>query len=145
MHDDLGVVDEAVDECGDRDGVAEYLGPGGERLVRGDDEAASFVAGLDECEQECCGVGIEGDVADLVGDDQPDACQPSEFGLETSGASCGSEPGDPFVGGREQDAVSTACSLDAGCDGQVGLAGAGWSEKLIHPESDGGLVWPGFR
>ena len=77
--DDLGVVDETVDEGGDGDGVAEALGPGGERLVRGDDEAAAFFAGRDECEQECCGVGVDGDVADLIDDEQWDGCKASEF------------------------------------------------------------------
>jgi hypothetical protein len=43
--DDLGAVDKAVDHGSDRDGIAEDLGPGGERLVGAHDEAGSFVAG----------------------------------------------------------------------------------------------------
>jgi hypothetical protein len=38
--EDLGVVDEPVDHCGGDGLVAEDLAPGGERLVRGDDQLA---------------------------------------------------------------------------------------------------------
>lgn len=43
--DDFGVVDETVDHGGGGDGVPEYLRPGGEALVGGDDERGPFVAG----------------------------------------------------------------------------------------------------
>jgi hypothetical protein len=56
------VVDEAVDHGFDGDGVAEDLGPGGEALVGGHDEAALLVAGGDELEEQGGGVGVEGDV-----------------------------------------------------------------------------------
>jgi hypothetical protein len=42
--DDVGVVHEPVDHGGGDDGVAEHFTPASERLVRGDDEAGSFVA-----------------------------------------------------------------------------------------------------
>jgi hypothetical protein len=64
--DDFGVVHEAVDHGFDGGGVAEDFGPGGEALVGADDEAGSFVAAGDEGEEQGGGVGIEGDVADLV-------------------------------------------------------------------------------
>ena len=59
--DDLGVVDEAVDHCGGDDVVAEDLAPAAERLVAGDDQAGSFVAGGDELEEQVGGLGLEGD------------------------------------------------------------------------------------
>jgi len=65
-------VDEPVDHGGGDDFVAEDLAPGGEGLVAGDDQACAFVAGADEREHEVGGGGVEGDVADLVDDQQRD-------------------------------------------------------------------------
>ena len=103
--DDFGVVDEAVDHGFDGGGVAEDLGPGGEVLVAGDDEAGSFVAGGDEREEQRGGVGIEGDVADLVDDDERDASEPFEFVFESPGPFGGGEAADPVLGGGEGDAT----------------------------------------
>jgi len=52
QHEHLRVVYEAVDESGDRHRVAEDLGPGGEGLVRADDDRAALVAARDEREEE---------------------------------------------------------------------------------------------
>ena len=68
--DDLGVVDEAVDHRGGDDVVAEDLAPSAEDLVAGDDQRCSFVAAGDELEEQVRGFGFEGDVADLVDDQQ---------------------------------------------------------------------------
>jgi hypothetical protein len=58
--DDLGVVDEVVDHGGDDDVVAEGFAPAAERLVAGDDQAGSFVAGGDQLEEEVGCFGFEG-------------------------------------------------------------------------------------
>ena len=97
--DDLGVVDEAVDHGGDGDGVAEDLGPGGERLVRADDQAGAFVAGRDQGEEQAGGFGVEGDVADLVDDQQRDPAESVEFGVEPAGPLGGGQAVRP-TGGR---------------------------------------------
>ena len=68
--DDIGVVDEAVDHGRGDDVVAEHLAPTAERLVRGHDQRGAFVAGRDELEEQVGGLGFEGDVADLVDDQQ---------------------------------------------------------------------------
>src|SRR5664279_4561878 len=63
---DVGVVDEAVDGGGGDDVVAEGFAPAGEREVRGDHDRAGLVAAGDELEEQRCGRGVEGQVADLV-------------------------------------------------------------------------------
>ena len=100
--DDLGVVDEPVDHGGGDDVVAEDLAPAAERLVAGDDEAGSLVAGGDELEEQVGGFGLEGDVADLVDDQQRVAAEADELGLQPPGVVGVGEAGDPFGGGGEQ-------------------------------------------
>src|SRR4051795_9545262 len=74
--DDLGVVDEAVDHRGGGDVVAEDLAPAAEGHVRGDHHRALFVTGGDQLEEQVGRGGVEGDVADLVDDQQPGAATP---------------------------------------------------------------------
>ena len=61
---------EAVEHRGGDDRVAEDLAAGGEGLVGGHDQRAALVAGVDELEEQAGGVGVEGEVADLVDDQQ---------------------------------------------------------------------------
>jgi hypothetical protein len=83
--DDFGVVHQPVDHCGGDDVVAEYLTPPAERLVRGDDQRGPLITGGDELEEQVGGFGFEGDVADLVDDQQRVTAQPHQLGLEASG------------------------------------------------------------
>ena len=72
-------MDDAVDHRGGDGLVAEDAAPAGERQVRGQDQRGVFVAGGDELEEQVRGVLLEGQVADLVDDDQPVAAQPGEL------------------------------------------------------------------
>jgi hypothetical protein len=66
--EDLGIVDEAVDQGDDAGGVGEDLVPFCERPVGGHDRALVLVAAADELEQQVgMAVGV-GQVADLVDD-----------------------------------------------------------------------------
>ena len=51
QRDDVGVVDEPVDEGGGDHGVAEGLAPCVEAAIAGDDDRAAFVAAGDEREE----------------------------------------------------------------------------------------------
>src|SRR6266542_2446789 len=86
--DDGGVVDQPVDHGGSDHVVAEDLAPAAERLVGGDDQAGAFVAGGDELEEQVGGLGLEGDVADLV-----DLCRRRH--RSTSSATCPCRPKAP--------------------------------------------------
>ncbi len=77
--EDVGVVDDAVDHRGGDGLVAEDAAPAGERQVAGQDERGVFVAGGDELEEQVRGVLLEGQVADLVDDDQSVAAQLGEL------------------------------------------------------------------
>ncbi len=134
--DDLGVVDEAIDHGGGDGGVPEHLAPTAERLVRGDDHRRSFVAGGDELEEEVGGFAVEGDVADLVDDEQRDASESDELFVESALVVGVAESGDPFGGGGEGDAVAGLAGADAKAGGEVGLArvpgaAATWSRSRL--------------
>jgi hypothetical protein len=78
-------VDQSADHGCSHDGVAEDFAPSSERLVGGDDDGGSFVAGGDELEEQVGGVGFEGDVSDFVDYEQGDPSQAGELCLETTG------------------------------------------------------------
>ena len=109
--------------------VAEDLAPAAEGLVGGDDQAGAFVAAGDEHEHEVGGVRVEGDVADLVDDQQRDPLQAIELCVEAALALGVGEQRDPFGGGLERDAVAGETGADSQGDAQVGLAGAGRPEQ----------------
>ena len=123
------MVDEAVDHGGGDDFVAEDFAPASEGQVGGDQDRALFVAGRDELEEQVRGVGVEGDVADLVDDDQLVAADLLQLGLQSAGVVGGGQAGDPVGGGVEQDAVPGLGGLDAQpevmCSGVENVSSAG--------------------
>jgi hypothetical protein len=123
--DHRGVVNEAVDERGGDHGVAEDLAPGLEAAVAGDDDRAAFVAARDEREEQVGGLALQGEVADLVDDQQPVAFEAAQFVVEVVAVLGGFQAGDPLLGGRERDAVAGLAGLDRQRGCEVGLAGAG--------------------
>ncbi len=62
--DDLGVVDEAIDEGRGGGGVGEDGRPLAERQVRREREAAPFIAAADDREEEIRGPGVVGEGAE---------------------------------------------------------------------------------
>jgi hypothetical protein len=123
--DDFGVVDESVDHGGGHDVIAEYFAPAAEGFVAGDDEAGSFVAGCDELEEQVRGFRFEGDVADLIDDQQRVTPEADQFRLQVAVVvGCG-ESVDPFAGGGEQDPVPGL----AGPDREPGREDASMSVK----------------
>ena len=97
-HDDVGVVQEPVEQA-DRGGVfGQEPAPGLEGPVGGDSQGAAFVAGGDEPEQQLSAGVIERGESDLVADDQVVA----EQGVD--------DPADAVVG---QAAVVGSTSLTA--------------------------------
>jgi hypothetical protein len=70
-------VDEPVDQGGGDHGVAEDLAPLLEAAVGGDSDRAAFVAAGDEGEEQVGGLSLQGQVADLVDDEQVVALEPA--------------------------------------------------------------------
>ena len=89
-----------------------------------------FVAAGDELEEQVRGVLFEGEVADLVDDDQAVAAQSGEFGGELPGAVGVGESGDPVGSGGEQDAVAVVSGFDGSSRKRVdeGSKTAGFEE-----------------
>ena len=105
--------------------IAKDLAPGGEGLVRCDDQARALIAAGDEHGHEVRGLRVEGDVSDLVADEQRDALEAFELVLEASLALGVGQERDPLGGGAEQDALPGQARTDREGDREVGLAGAG--------------------
>ena len=70
------MVDDAVDHGGGDGLVAEDTAPAAERQVRCEDQRGVLVAAGHELEEQVRGVLLEGQVADLVDDDQPVTSKP---------------------------------------------------------------------
>src|SRR5664279_6540094 len=63
------------------DVVAEDFTPAAELLVRGDDQGGSFIPAGHELEEQVRGFGFEGDVADLIDDEERVAAEADKFAL----------------------------------------------------------------
>src|SRR5947209_3062619 len=68
--EDLGVMDDAIDERGGRGSVGEDRRPLAERQVGGEHEALALVAAADDLKEEVGGARVVGQVADLVDDEE---------------------------------------------------------------------------
>ena len=77
---------EAVDEGGHGHRIAEDLRPGREGLARADDDRGALVPRADQREEQRRRLGVEGDVADLVDDDERDAADALEVLVEALNA-----------------------------------------------------------
>jgi hypothetical protein len=104
--DDVGVVDESVDERGGDHGVAEDLAPGFEAAVAGDDDRAALVAAGDEREEQVGRLAFEREVADLVDDQEVIALQAPQFVVQRVAVLGAFKPIDPLLGGGERDAMT---------------------------------------
>ena len=107
----MWAVDEPVDEGGGDHG--------------GDDDRATSVATRDQGEEQIRGLTLEGQIADLVDDQEAVALQSSQLGVQRVAVLGLLEPVDPLLGGCERDAVPGLAGLDRQRDRQLRLAGAG--------------------
>ena len=92
-------------------------------------EGRTLVAGADQREEQRRGFGIEGDVADLVDDQQGHASETLELFVEPAGPLDGTEAIDPLVCGRERNPLCAPTRLDAKSDRQMSLARAGRAQE----------------
>ena len=67
----IGVMQQAVQDGGGDDAVAEDLAPAAEALVAGEDHGPALVAPADELEEQVGPGPVDRQVADLVDDEQP--------------------------------------------------------------------------
>src|SRR5690606_17323275 len=119
---------EAVEHGGGDGGVAEDLSPGGDAAVGGQDDAGLEVAlGHDLEQRGGCFTG-QGEVAELVDDEQGGAGEEPHGGrpaaLDRRAVAAGGEVG----GGGEVDPVAGLSGSPAKADGKVGLPDTWWSD-----------------
>ena len=69
LHDDR-VVQQAVEQRRGHHAVTEHVAPFTEAAIGRQDDRAALVAGVDELEEQIAAVGADGQVADLVDDEQ---------------------------------------------------------------------------
>src|SRR5206468_9466180 len=100
-----------------------------EAAVRGDDDRAAFVAARDEGEEQVGGLALQGEVADLVDDQEVVALEPAQLLLELVVVLGGLEARDPFLGGGEGDAVAALAGFERERDREMTFAGAGRPEE----------------
>ena len=69
LNDD-SLVRQSVEQCGGDDRIAEDLGPFGKSTVGCQDHGAFFVTGVDQLKERICAACGDGQIADLVDDEQ---------------------------------------------------------------------------
>lgn len=64
------MVQQAVQDRGGNHGIAEHAAPFSNRAVRGDQDRSLLIAARDQLEEQVRGIGLEGQIAQLVNDQQ---------------------------------------------------------------------------
>ena len=122
--DDPAVVHDAVYDRGGHVPVSERVAPPAGLEVRGEDDAAGLVVVRDDLEQEPGPVDVDGQIAELVDDDQPGPADRLKLLVETVLVPGLPQPHDQARGGEEPDGDHALAGEHADRDGQVGLAAA---------------------
>ena len=127
--EDRGVVNEAIDGGERHGGIWKDLAPSTERLIGGDQGGSTFVSGADQLEQDG-GFGlILADIGEVVEDQQMEAIEPVDGGLERQFAAGDLEPLDQVGGAGEQHAPAVFHQREADGGGQMRLAAAGSADE----------------
>ena len=125
-----GVVQQAVQQGGGDDVVAEDGSPLLEAAIGGKHGGALLVAGVDQLEEQVGAAGFDGQVADLIDDEQGSPVDVAQACAEGPGALGLGQDGDEFGQGGEVDALAGLDRVHAEGDGEVALADAGRSEQV---------------
>src|SRR5216110_2458878 len=118
-----------VEDRGRDDAVSEDLAPAAEALVAREDHRAPLVAAADELEEEVGAGAIDGQVADLVHDQQPRHGVDLEALIEPVLADGPGQGGDHARGRGEEHTVAALDRFEAEPHGEVGFADAGRAEQ----------------
>jgi len=127
---DHGVVQQAIQQGSCDHGVAKDLTPFGKAAVGGQDHGAALAACVDQLEEQVPGGGAEGDVADLVDDEQLGAAEIADALAQASLA---------ISLGQAVEDVGERAEVDAapGPDASTPRATARW----LLPVPDGPMRW----
>src|SRR5262249_9160737 len=125
-----GVVEDAIEDRRGDDPIAEDLAPAPEALVAGQNHRAALVPAADELEEQVGALPIDGQIADLVDDEQAGHRVELEFVVEPPLPEGPGQRTDERGGRGEQHAVAVFDGLEAEPDREMRLAHAG------RPEDD---------
>ena len=120
---------QAVEDGGGDDGIAEHLAPLAEGLVGGEQDAAAFVAGGDELEEQGGAEFVEREVAELVDDEQLRCELDAQAALESAFLVRDAEVFEESVHAGEVHAVAVLDGLNADGHGEMRLPDSGRSEQ----------------
>ena len=125
-------MNEAIDRGERHGGIGEDLSPLAERLVGGDEHRATFVSCADELEQHA-GLGLVlGDIGEIVEDQEVEAIEPIDGGLEIELATRDLELLDEVGGAGEEHAPSVLDQGEADGGREMALAAAGRAHDIVH-------------
>src|SRR6266487_596848 len=119
----------AVEDRRRDDAISEDVAPAAERLVAGEDEWSLLVTPADQLEEQVGATLVDGQVSDLVDNQEPWHGVELELLLEPALGERLGQRTDHAGGGREQHPVAGLDGLQAEPDGEVGFADAGRPEQ----------------
>ncbi|GJE68457.1 hypothetical protein LNAOJCKE_5701 [Methylorubrum aminovorans] len=133
------MVEESVEQGCRHDRITEHFAPLGEAAVRSQDHRPALVARVDELEEQVAATGDDGEVADLVHDQQRGPAEIADALAQGAVALGLGQRGHEVGQRREHDAAPGLDRLDGERDRQMALAGAGWSEQMddLGPVDEG--------
>jgi hypothetical protein len=124
-----GVMKPAIEDGGGDHRIAEHLASGPEALIAAEDDGPALVAAQDELEEEVGALAVDGDVADLVDDEQLRLPRELEALVEPVLGEGLAEGGDEARGRGEERAHALLAGLEPEGDGQMSLADARRAEE----------------
>lgn len=129
--DDHGMVEQAIEQRGGDDGIAEDLAPLGKTPVGCQDHGTFFVTRIDELEEQIGAAGRDRQITDLIDDQQARSNQEADL-VGQATLSLGPVEGLDQLG--ERTAINTAPGLDgrhAERRRQMALAGSGRTNLIL--------------
>ena len=124
-----GVMEDPVQDGGGNHAVAKDLAPAAKALVGRQDDRAALVAAADELEEEVGADPVDGQVADLVDEEQARHGVQLETLLEPPLAGRPRQGGDEIGGRGEEDPVPAFDGFEAQGDREMGLADPGRAQQ----------------
>jgi hypothetical protein len=122
------VVKQAVEDRGGDHAVTEDFPPGAEALVAGQDHGPTLVATADELEEQVGSLPIDGQIADLIDDQQPRRCVELELVVELALGHGLGQGADEVSCGGEEDPIASLNGFEPQGHGHMRLPHPGRSE-----------------
>jgi len=124
-----GMVEEPVENRRGDNRITKHVAPGAEALITGEQNRALLIAPGDELEEQIGALPINGDIPDLINDQELGLGQHLEAVLQPVFGERFAERREEAHGGRKQDAVALLTGRDAQGHGEMRLADAGRTEE----------------